>query len=235
MQKTLMALLFLLMTLPAEAGEGNPPPVSEYDRVPAGILLGPQQRETPAAATDTATDQGVDPQVLTHSVTDLTAPVTTADHEAPKIQTLNQVEAAYAAGRYTEVITPLEMLVAQNDTRAALMLGVMLDTGQGVEANPERAATLMTQAAEGGIALAQHRLAIMHYQGRGVAKDPMRAMMWLHIAIAKYPPGAERDRAMADRSNLDAALSRRDRETSLFMAREWLSKRDEAHLLDATP
>lgn len=229
MKRFSLALLVFLMTAGA-AVAGDAPPVSEYDTVPRGMLLRPDQRSV--APVETAVDApAIDPQVPTHSLTDITGD--TAAPVAAALQSMAQIEAAYAAGRYAEVAGPLEMLVAQGDPNAMLMLGVMLETGQGMPANPTRAAALMTRAAESNIAVAQHRLAIMYYQGKGLAKDDVRAMMWLHIAIAKYPPGAARDRAVSDRSNLDAEMPRRDRETALFMAREWLQKRGELHLLDA--
>ena len=232
--RRVLTLVLGFSLLAGVALAADAPPISEYDNVPVGILLTPEQRaalqaKTPVA-TDTSSGPAIDPQVPTHSVDKLTgdtnAPLT------PTIQGIDQIEKAYAEGRYAEILTPLEELVAQGDMAATLMLGVMLETGQGGVENLPRAAALMTRAAEGGLAVAQHRLAIMHYQGRGVAQDDVRAMMWLHIAVAKYPPGAQRDRASSDRANLDANLTRRDRDTALFMAKEWLTKRGEAHLLD---
>lgn len=242
MRCVFVAIALLTMTAPAQAGD-MPPPVSEYDNVPPGLLLTPAQRlEMTAPATATPAQQGsdtadtLDPQVLTHSLKVLEdKPVQTGEN---KIIGMPQIEQAYAKGQYTDIIHPLEENVAQNDPQAALLLGIMFDAGQGVAANPQRATELFARAAEANLSPAQHRLALQYFQGRGVAKDNLRAMMWLHIATATFKDGPQKDRAVLDRNNLDAALSRRDRETAVFMAREWLTKKGIAHLLDdntATP
>ncbi len=224
----LMLPLLVMTALPAQAGDA--PPMSEYDHVPQGILLDAAQRTRAPVDEAAAPVPSVDPQVPVHSVEGL-APAKPDTVIAPRLQTLDQIKAAYAAGRHKEAVTPLELLVAQNDAEAMLLLGIMLENGEGIPADPARAATLLQQAAETDLPLAQHRLAILYYQGKGVAKDDVRAMMWLHVAAAKYPPGPERDRALADRRNLGAALTRRDRDTAQLLAREWLEKRGEAHLL----
>ncbi len=230
------AFTLLLLATAAHAGDGAPP-LSEYDNVPPGLLLTPAQRlesETPQQA-DTqqpAPDTtGIDPQVLTHSLKVLEDKP--AQNSEAKIIGMPQIEQAYAQGKYADIIRPLEENVAQNDAQAALLLGIMYDSGQGVSANPQRATELFARAAEANVSQAQHRLALQYYQGRGVAKDSLRAMMWLHIAAATFKDGPQKNRAIADRNNLDAALSRRDRETAVFMAREWLTKKGIAHLLDA--
>lgn len=232
------ALMVLMVTTTAHAGDVVPP-VNEYDTVPSGLLLTPAQRlemkaqhqaDTVATPSDT---QAIDPQVLTHSLKVLEKKPDQIS--APNIIGMPQIEAAYAQGKYAEIILPLEENVARHDAQAALLLGIMFDSGQGVTANPTRASELYAKAAEANLSQAQHRLALQYYQGRGVSKDSLRAMMWLHIATATYKNGPQKDRAITDRNNLDAALSRRDRETATFMAREWLTKKGIAHLLDAQP
>ncbi len=234
------AVALVLLATPAQAGD-TPPPITEYNNVPPGLLLtpaqrleltAPQQGQTPTTPNNTPpTTDSLDPQVLTHSLKVLEdKPVQNGE---AKIIGMPQIEQAYAQGKYADIIHPLEQNVAQNDPQAALLLGVMFDSGQGVAANPQRATELFARAAEANVSQAQHRLALQYYQGRGVAKDSLRAMMWLHIAAATFKDGPQKDRAVLDRNNLDAALSRRDRETAVFMAREWLTKKGIAHLLDA--
>lgn len=210
----------------------------EYKDVPAGLLLTPSQRlemqhpdaPQPQNDGDVGPDTSLDPQILTHSIKILEdKPEQQANI---KIIGMPQIEAAYAQGKYADILHPLEESVDQNNPEAALLLGIMLDAGQGVAANPTRAAELYTKAAEANLPQAQHRLALQYYQGRGVAKDPLRAMMWLHIAAVTFKDGTQKQRVITDRNNLNAALSRRDRETALFMARDWLTKKGLVHLLD---
>lgn len=233
------ALALILITSPVYAGD-TPPPLSEYNNVPPGLLLTPAQRlerASPPAETQHAEQPqtepaaSVDPQVITHSIKVLEDKP--AENSEVKIIGMPQIEHAYAQGKYADIIQPLEHNVAQNDPQAALLLGIMFDGGQGVTANPQRAAELFARAAEANVPQAQHRLALQYYQGRGVAKDTLRAMMWLHIAAATFKDGPQKERVIGDRNNLEAALSRRDRETAVFMAREWLTKKGIAHLLDA--
>lgn len=237
MRSVFTALVIVLIATTAQAGD-IPPPTTEYDNVPPGLLLTPAQRleitapdQAVATKPDTQNTDSLDPQVLTHSLKVLEdKPIQT---DQAKIIGMPQIEQAYAQGKYADIIHPLEENVAQNDAQAALLLGVMFDAGQGVTANPQRATELFARAAEANVSQAQHRLALQYYQGRGVAKDSLRAMMWLHIAAVTFKDGPQKDRAVLDRNNLDAALSRRDRETAVFMAREWLTKKGIAHLLDA--
>lgn len=238
----------LLAPLSLAAQEAPPPATSEYDNVPPGLLLTPAQRidhaanVVPAApvknnetaglvAPDEMAAPTVDPQMPMHSLSVLEQkPVATDD--TPTIIAMPQIEQAYAKGEYQSIIRPLEMLVMQKDAHAALLLGIMMEEGKGVAANPQRAAELYARAADAGMPQAQHRLALQYYQGKGVAKDSLQAMMWLHIASSTYKDGPQKQRAIADRNNLQATLSRRDRETAMFMAREWMTRKGILHLLE---
>lgn len=212
---------------------------NEYATAPDGLLLTPTQRrerlspkkDTELAPGDVAPDARLDPQILTHSL----EPLENKSEQAKdaKILSMLQIEEAYTQGKYEEILPPLEEAADQNNPQAALLLGIMLDDGQGIAANPARATDLYTRAAEANLPQAQHRLALQYYQGKGVAKDLLRAMMWLHIAAATYKEGPQKQRASADRDNLNTALSRKDRETALFMAREWMTKKGTVRLLDA--
>lgn len=241
----------LLIAPPAQAGDSadlsasadpavETPAASEneYATVPDGLLLTPAQRrerlspqkDTELAPGDVAPDARLDPQILTHSL----EPLENKSEQAKdaKILSMLQIEEAYTQGKYEEILQPLEEAADQNNPQAALLLGIMLDDGQGIAANPARATDLYTRAAEANLPQAQHRLALQYYQGKGVAKDLLRAMMWLHIAAATYKEGPQKQRASADRDNLNTALSRKDRETALFMAREWMTKKGTVRLLD---
>jgi TPR repeat protein len=108
----------------------------------------------------------------------------------------------------------------------------MYRSGQGVPKSSEQALLWLNKAAEASRPLAQHHLASIYYGGEGVLADPVKALMWLHIAILHYPDGPEKKRAIEDRDNVYAQLTRRDKERALDLAHEWLEKKDEGQLLD---
>lgn len=151
--------------------------------------------------------------------------------ETVKRTSMADLKVLYAEGKYEEILVPLGILAKDNNGNAQEMLGLMHELGQGVTPDPKKAAEYLLQAADNGRPLAQHHLAIMHYSGQGVEKDSSKALMWLVLATLYYPPGPEKDRAMQDRKNLEASITRRERDSALFMAREWLEKRGEGHLM----
>lgn len=230
MKKTLVAAALTAIIASGTAWADMPPPTDEYKTIQPGILLDPAARAN-MQQQQAASDDSGDEQVLTHSL-DVLQPQKPVQPQAPAIVTIDQVQQAYAKGKYADILQPLNTLVAQKNPQAQLILGLMYEQGQGVDKDPIHAAQLMGLAAENNVPLAQHHLAIMYYSGAGVPKDAAQAMKWLHIAIAHYPAGPEKDRAISDRKNLDAAISRKDRETAIFAAREWMAKRGETHLLD---
>lgn len=221
---------FMLLALLPATAFARAPASEEYARVPKGILLDPDQ-----AAEMAAPEGGVmlDPQAPRHSLKTLgEVQDDNSQNRKSTIASVAQAQIAYNEGKFDEIREPLEEMAARNEAGAQLLLGMMYEKGEGVKQDYGRAADLMTQAAENNLAIAQHRLAVMYHRGVGVPRDDARAMMWLHIAIAHYPTGFEKTRAISDRDNLDQSISRRDRETAIFTAREWLGKRGEAHLLD---
>ncbi len=62
--------------------------------------------------------------------------------------------------------------------------------------------------------------------------DLVTALMWLHIAILHYPDGPEKTRAQQDRDAIYVKMSRIEKSRAMQMARDWLDKKGEGHLLD---
>ena len=60
----------------------------------------------------------------------------------------------------------------------------MYANGQGVARSDGDAVACYRQAAEQGHALAQYNLGGMYNSGRGVARDPVQAFMWISLAAA---------------------------------------------------
>lgn len=182
-----------------------PPPVDEYNNVAPGMLM---------------SDDSPMPAVRQYVQPD------------SDVMTMGEIIEAYDREEYGTVIRHLKPIAKNNYPQAQEMLGIMYYKGQGVTQDYEAAAEWLTKAAEAGRPLAEHYLATLTFAGKGVQQDPVVALMWLYIAIVHYPNGSDKARAIQDRTNLAARLSRRDRMRAFEMARDWLEKRDEAALFD---
>ena len=199
------------------------PSTDEYNDVPVGIMLTPEQRAS----------AGKDPNaaaVVDDSATPHVDAVVAADYT--RKLNYDAILALYNKGQYAEVAKTLKGLAEAGHQGAQELMGIMYRQGQGVDKDPVKAFNLLSKAAESGRPLAEHHLGVMYYMGEGADKDPVEALKWLHIAILHYPDGPEKDRAKQDRDNIYTQLTRRDKDRALLLARDWLTKRGEAHLLD---
>jgi len=149
--------------------------------------------------------------------------------------TMDDILKSYRDGNFDVVLKQLEPLAKNGHHQAEEILGLMYKNGRGVKQDFEQAVFWFSRAAEGSRPLAQHHLGILYYAGQGVVSDPTRALMWIYVALAHYPEGPEKERAIKDRDGIYAQLTRRDKERAKEMAREWLDKRGEGHLLSLPP
>lgn len=92
-----------------------------------------------------------------------------ATHEAEKLRGQARLDA-------------LEKAARDGDPAAAETLGDMLDTGDGVRADPARAMGYYHAAALGGRMEAAHSLAVAYTKGRGVRRDYTEALAWMIVA-----------------------------------------------------
>ena len=224
----LAAFLFPLVTaiLPSAANAQGPsifeikrneegmPPLSEYENVPPGLMIPPEE---------------------TTKVDDNVTDVNTGDVKAamPRVEyNYSQCMELYNEGEYGKIFTSLEILAAGGHRPAEELLGIMYRLGQGTEKNLERAKKLLIGAANADRPIAQHHLGIMYYYGEGGEKNLIESLMWLQLATILYPDGPERKQAESDRDQVLTNLSRRDRDNAMNMAREWLQKRGLGHLMD---
>jgi len=74
-------------------------------------------------------------------------------------------------------------------------------------------------SAERGAVSSQVNLGIMYYEGQGVARDPVRAHMWMHLAAL----GGDANAANY-RDEIASKLSQAQVEQSLKLAKEWQPK-----------
>ena len=187
------------------------PDVAEYDSIPKGLLLkeAVKEDEETLAKKEEASSDG-----------------------KPVAMTYEAVLRLYKEGQYEKALPHLEALANGGHMAGREILGIMYNLGQGVEKDTKKAFELLKEPAEQGRPLAQHHLGVMNYTGDGTAQSSVQALAWLQLALINYPDGSEKDAARRDRDSVFSKLNRRDRENAMMIAREWLAKRGEAHLLD---
>ena len=154
--------------------------------------------------------------------------------------TLEDVIKAYHEKKYDVTAKYLLPLAESGSHRVEEILGIMYLNGQGVPKNSKEAYYWFSKAAKAGRPLAEHYIAILTFEGNGVPPsrmgnvraDPVRALMWLNIAILHYPTGPEKTQAMADRDSISASLTRRERDRALELTRERLYENGEKFFFD---
>jgi hypothetical protein len=194
-----------------EKNPDKPPPVEEYNNLRTGLLI--PVLDPAEAAPDEATAES-------------------AIREGKGKLNYEMLMKYYQQKKYDVIAKSMKMLADGGHPGAQEIMGIMYRQGQGVPKDPAKAMTFLLKAAESGRPLAQHHVGVMYYLGEGVPSDAIVALMWLHLAIVYYPEGNEKVRAEADRDNVYSNLTRREKDRALMMAKEWLTKRGEAHLLD---
>lgn len=192
----------------SERNPDQPPPLDEYKTVPENMMI-------PAAQVPGA--EG--------------GPVVGIHSSSGKLnyETLMKL---YKQGKFEQVAKDLEPLAKGGHRGAQELMGIMLRQGQGIEKNPQKAFEYLSEAANANRPLAQHHLGSMYYQGDGAPADSIMALMWIQIALVHYAEGPDKNRALQDRDSMYTHLSRREKDRAMQLARDWLTKRGEGHLLD---
>lgn len=222
----IFAAALLAAPQPASAGgssifeikrnEEGMPPLSEYEGIQPGLMIAPEESS---------------------KISDGLAEELAANKNSQTAMTRVEFNydsclEMYAEGKFKEIFPSLETLAAGGHRGAEELLGIMYRLGQGTEKNLDRAQKLLTSAANSDRPLAQHHLGIMYYTGETQEKNLVEALMWLQIASTLYPEGPEQKQAASDRDAVTTKLSRRERDTAISLARDWLQKRGMAHLMD---
>ena len=78
----------------------------------------------------------------------------------------------------------LKALAEKGDAKAQTNLGLMYETGEGVEKDDKEAVKWYRKAAEQGDDAAQFNIGQMYRNGKGVADDVVTAYAWENIAAA---------------------------------------------------
>jgi TPR repeat protein len=90
--------------------------------------------------------------------------------------------AAFREGQYAEALLAWEQAAASGDARAALLVGVLFDTGEGVAPDAAMAMQWYRRAAEAGNAAGMFNVAVMYDAGRAVPQDRPLAASWYQRA-----------------------------------------------------
>ncbi len=104
--------------------------------------------------------------------------------------------AAFDARDPAQAVQRWRTAALAGDPEAALFLGAMYDTGQGVEQDYAQALAWYRRAAEAGSAVGLFNVGVMYDAGRGVARDPAEAAHWYARAAGKGYGRAEYDLAL---------------------------------------
>jgi len=124
-----------------------------------------------------------------------------------------------------------ERSVAAGNNLAKTYLGLLLIDGQGVPKNPQRAITLIKEAALAGIDFAQFSYAYYLNQGTGTVQDASMAYFWANIAAAS----GENEAYGKQRDDLAKKIGPSETLRVQALCREWLSSRKGTQNLPANP
>jgi TPR repeat protein len=103
--------------------------------------------------------------------------------EAPERVDLGLVD--FRQGRFAEAFQDWRLAAAAGDARGALYVGVLYDSGLGVQQNYREAMAWYRRAADAGSAAGAFNIGVLYDAGLGVAKDPAQAAYWYQMAAAR--------------------------------------------------
>ena len=89
---------------------------------------------------------------------------------------------AFESGQYHTALDHWLPLARQGDPNAQLNIGLMYDTGRGLDIDSRQAVYWYRRSAENGLAAAQYNLGLMYRDGQGVEQDVQQANSWLERA-----------------------------------------------------
>ncbi len=133
--------------------------------------------------------------------------------------------AAYHRGDYATALREWRPLAEQGNAKAQFNLGLIYSKGRGVPQDYTEAARWYRRAAEQGVAQAQYTLGFMYSKGRAVPQDYAQAHMWYSLAVSRYPPSKDRDKAVFNRNIITAKMTPAQIAEAQKLAREWKAKK----------
>jgi TPR repeat protein len=214
----------------------TPPPKAEQQ---ASILPPPKATVTPPAKTEQQAN--------------LTPPLKAAPREPEATDSAGSKAARaksagvaaglneFRAGQYAEALAHWQAAVLSGDATAALYLGMMYDTGQGVTQSSREALNWYRTASDEGNPIGSFNIGVMYDAGLGVDHSPVEAARWYAQAaemghgraayvlglIYETGAGVPQDLAQANHYFRIAA------ELGIAAARDHLDSSDKVHLRKA--
>jgi TPR repeat protein len=113
---------------------------------------------------------------------------------------------AYSKADYPKALDHFLVAAKGGDADAQYYVGAMYSVGDGARKNVDEAMKWFNAAAEQNQPDALYTLARLHVVGDGVDRDPDKAVTLYERAIAHYPPGESRDRAIEQKDALVKVL-----------------------------
>jgi TPR repeat protein len=95
---------------------------------------------------------------------------------------------AYQAKDFSRAISEARQSATDGDARSYLLLGMILQYGQGTPANPTEAAVWYDKAAQNGVIGALSKLAQLHARGEGVPRNAEKALAYARQAAQASDP-----------------------------------------------
>ena len=132
---------------------------------------------------------------------------------------LDEANAAYMRGDYSEAEHLLRPLAEQGIAIAQNNLGVMYGKGKGVPQDDAEAVRWYRMAAEQGLTEAQKNLGVMYAQGKGVPQDYVEAYKWFDLPATKGDAYVAKFREFLAESMTPAEIAEAQKQ-----AREWRPK-----------
>jgi TPR repeat protein len=114
----------------------------------------------------------------------------------------------FQAGKFAEALEHWRQAASRGDATAALYVGVMYDSGQGIAQNDANARLWYARAAHAGSAAGAFNLGVIYDSGTGVAKDTAQAAHWYARAAALGSARADYNLAMLYETGAGVAKSR---------------------------
>ena len=109
----------------------------------------------------------------------LMMPLTVSADEDP----FDKAVELYGCGDYPKAFKEFMPLAQQGNRYAQFQVGMMLEQGQGAEANLKKAFDWYMKSAKQGMADAYFALGQIYSRGKVVAADPVQAYSWFNLAV----------------------------------------------------
>ncbi len=114
----------------------------------------------------------------------------------------------FSAGQFAEAVAAWQAAAQAGDPDGDFYMGVLYDTGEGVEQDYAKALALYKRAADAGSAAGAFNVGVFYDSGIGVTANPQEAAAWYRKAAAKGFARAEYNLALLEEDGVGVPRSR---------------------------